>query len=392
MFKGGVETQGFFSLRLEKRLRELGHDTLMYDYEKEAASSMELLRFYRPGQTVMLTFNFHGICNEDILRDESGLYIWEALGIPCINIVVDHPFYYDRFMEQLPKYYIQISIDRNHEDFLRRFYPHIKTGPFLPLGGTRLEGCPLIPLDKRSRDIIITGSWVDPAFYEGYMRQEGPEYSDFYHRVLDRLLLEPHLTLEEVFEPMIRMEAEDADQMTDDMLREAYSHLVCIDMYIRYYFRGELIRLLAESGLQILCVGGGWNELECSRKENIIHMDYTSSLECLKLIADSRISLNVMPWFKRGAHDRIFNSMLQGAVCFTDSSQYLDTILRDGVNCLEFSLDNMEEAADIIKNALADAELLRNIADSGYELAANGHTWAHRADELHSYIEDLPMP
>lgn len=41
-----------------------------------------------------------------------------------------------------------------------------------------------------------------------------------------------------------------------------------------------------------------------------------------------------MPWFKQGAHDRVFNSMLNGAVCVTDTSGYLKDNFIDGENII----------------------------------------------------------
>lgn len=392
LFKGGVETLGYFSQQLQKAFNTLGHKTYMFDYDKEAASSYNLLKFYEKDNTVMLTFNFHGICNENILRDENNVYIWDALNIPCINIVVDHPFYYDRFMPQLPALYTQISIDKNHLKYMQRFYPEIKNGPFIPLAGTCLDDIygPALPINERPIDVIFTGSWAEPEFWGKFMTQEGPEYEAFYRELLKEQIEHPDCTFEEIFEPAILSQAEDAQTITDLDLRNAYSHMIHFDMYVRYYFRGEFIKTLADNGVKVLCIGGGWDKLNCLHPENITHISYTDSLTCLKYIRDSKISINVMPWFKNGAHDRIFNSMLAHSLCITDSSEYLDQILIDGENCLLFSLQNMKEAADKIKNALQDNYLLQSIADNGYKLALK-HSWESRAQELHTFIEDMKI-
>lgn len=391
LFKGGVETLGFFSEQLATSFEKLGHKVFMFDYDKEAKSSYDLLRFYEKDNTVMLSFNFHGVCNEEILRDEDGVYIWERLDIPCVNIVVDHPSYYDRFMNQLPPVYYQISIDKNHMDYMKRFYPEIGLGPFVPLGGTRLDEklYPAIPFDEREVDVVFTGSWAEPSFFGEFMKQEGEEYHEFYMDVLKTLIDNPDCTFEEIFEPKIRAVAEDADEITDDALKMTYAHLVCFDMYVRYFYRGELIKSLVDSGIKVKCIGGGWDKLKCEHPENLTCMEYTSSLECLLEIQKAKVSINVMPWFKRGAHDRIFNSMLNGAVCFTDSSEYLDEILTDGKDCIMFSLHDIKGAADILKEYLADEKRLREISMKGYELSVKAHTWNERAKELSAYIESL---
>lgn len=128
--------------------------------------------------------------------------------------------------------------------------------------------------------------------------------------------------------------------------------------------------------------------LECRHPENLLIMDSLNSEECLKKLCQTKLSLNVMPWFKNGAHDRIFNSMLNGAVCLTDSGIYLDEILHDGKDCGMYSLAEMGRAPEIAKELLSEPDRMQAVADSGYELAQSGHTWAHRAKVLHNLVEE----
>lgn len=389
LFKGGVETQGFFSEQIEKALISMGYETFMYDYDREAVSARKLLHFIERKNTCMITFNFHGICNEELLRDDNGVYIWEELQVPCFNIVVDHPFYYDRFMSQLPPDYYQISIDEDHIDYLKRFYPQIKQGPFLPLGGTCLswEGdSPNLPLVDRETDVLFTGSWAEPEFFGKYMESDGPEYEEFYRGVLNDLINNPEKTFEEVFEKAFSLQADDASSVSDDDLRLLYARMTHFDMYVRYYFRGNLIKELTENGVKVKCIGGGWDCLDTECPENLEHLGFADSIDCLREIKNAKISINVMPWFKRGAHDRIFNSMLNGAVSFTDSSRFLDTILKDKGNCLIYDLKKINKAPLIIKEALKDIDNLQKIADNGYNLAKD-HTWKKRTEYLMAFIE-----
>ena len=80
------------------------------------------------------------------------------------------------------------------------------------------------------------------------------------------------------------------------------------------------------------------------------------SYGCLEALADSRLSLNVMPWFKDGAHDRIFNSMCNGAVCITDHSKYLDEILTPDENIIFYDLKQLDKLPEIFENALNDTD------------------------------------
>lgn len=52
---------------------------------------------------------------------------------------------------------MQISIDREHEEYVKRFLPEIRRGPFLPLAGTSLWTKETLPTwDERPVDIVFT--------------------------------------------------------------------------------------------------------------------------------------------------------------------------------------------------------------------------------------------
>lgn len=65
-------------------------------------------------------------------------------------------------------------------------------------------------------------------------------------------------------------------------------------------------------------------------------------------MADAKIVMNFMPWFKDGSHERIYNSMLNGAVCLTDPSLFLEKYHKDMDTIAYFHLNDPEEASDKI--------------------------------------------
>ena len=93
-----------------------------------------------------------------------------------------------------------------------------------------------------------------------------------------------------------------------------------------------------------------------------------------------------MPWFKDGAHDRIFNTMLNGSVCVTDSSKYLDEVLTEE-DVAFYSLKELDQLPGIVKGLLSNPKKMQEIADHGYTTALEQHSWAKRAEILHEYIE-----
>nr|MBQ8253286.1 glycosyltransferase family 1 protein [Lachnospiraceae bacterium] len=414
LFEGDIETQGYFSIQMKKELERLGHPVYLYDLRSPWKSSMEMLAFIEKGNTIVISFNFHGMCGEPQFLDEDGTYIWDALEVPCYNILADHPYYYYNLLASRPKRYTQISIDRGHEAFMRRFFPDVVMGPFLPLGGTQLEEilatserdgilCRLSPdrvnsrrpIAEREIDVIFTGNYADPARFEKYITRLGDEYTRFYYEMIEDLLTHPQQTVEEVVERYLRREI---PEITEAELKETMQNITFLDLYVRYQSRGQIVKTLVDSGVKVHVFGDKWNELVCEHPENLIDGDSLYSEECLYHIQNSKISLNVLPWFRSGPHDRIFNTMLNGAVCLTDSNPYLDTCLEDGVNCIKYSLAEHgsdadahllagpQETARRVIGLLSDTERLQQIADAGYELAQL-HTWAARMQQFSKWLE-----
>ena len=93
-----------------------------------------------------------------------------------------------------------------------------------------------------------------------------------------------------------------------------------------------------------------------------------------------------MPWFKDGAHDRVFNSMLNGAICITDHSIYLDEIIKPGKQAIFYNINYIEMLPMIIKHSLDNIPRLEKMQKEAFEYAMTNHTWSARAKSLHSNL------
>lgn len=384
MFDGDIETQQYFTYQMRGEFERLGHEVYIFDLSKTSESLTGLMRFAEKGNTALVSFNFHGLTPGDIFLQD-GEWFWDAIECICYNIVVDHPFYYHRFLENAPKRYVHISIDRKHDAYVRKYFPGILRIPFLPLAGTEYHPEGRLPVKERKTDIVFTGNYSPLYKFDKYIKRLGDEYEAFYRGILAELLEHPERTLEDVAEKHIRREI---PEVTKEELKETMGNLIFLDLYVRSYIRGKAVQVLADGGLKVEVYGGGWDELPCKHPENIINGKSVDSEVCLQKISEAKISLNVMPWFKDGAHDRVFNTLLNGAVLLSDDSIYLREILRDGENCILYNLENIEGMPERVKALLADEDRMQQMADRGYEMAKRAHTWAHRADFLSELIEE----
>ncbi len=380
LIKHAVETLGYFSEQLASALLQRGYDCYFIDYDRLYESLNGLDGFAVRGQSALITFNFIGLGDEEIFRDEAGRFVWDAYEMEYLNILVDHPFYYHaRLVYPLPRMKL-FCVDREHVSYVERFYPQ-QSVSFLPLAGNgRLTfGAKeaVIPYEQRAYDVVFTANYVPLAPLAQKISMQEPEYRIFYQGILDDLLSDPLQSMDQVFERHIK---EELGYVSEGELCGAMAGMAVIDLYVRTYFRGEAVRTLAECGLKVDVFGAGWEELSCKKPQNIVrHGGQVTSERCVEAVQNARLSLNLMPWFKDGAHDRIFTAMLQQTVALTDDSRYLREQFADGRELKYFSLKETAALPEIASALLRDTQVLEEMAVRGRKKALASHTWQQRA-------------
>ena len=83
---GGVETLAYFSIQMGNEWKRMGYKVFYFDLEDERNSAKKLRRFIKPGETVLVTFNFEGLEKEAGVYREGIGYVWDEYAIPCYNI------------------------------------------------------------------------------------------------------------------------------------------------------------------------------------------------------------------------------------------------------------------------------------------------------------------
>lgn len=381
---GDIETLGYFSRQLADTFRKRGYEVYVFDFRDEIQCMIELSQFFEVGATALVTFNYTGLIGETCFDVPDGSTLWNDAEIYCINIVVDHPFYYHKFKDRIPKHYYQYCIDRTHAAYMHRFFPEVPVD-FLPLAGTNLYH-PLIPYEERSMDIVFTGNYTPPETFHKDIARIDDEYTAFYYRIIHDLIDHPEMTIDEAIEKHVRI---DVPEATEQDIKDVMPNMIFIDLYVRFYFRGLVIKTLVDAGFKVYTFGGGWETLPVKYPENLIMAGVVDSKRCLEVIGDARISLNVMPWFKDGAHDRVYNSMANGAVCVTDGSIYMEETLRDQKDLVFYSLKEVNRLPEIVGDLLSHPEKAKAIAKQGYETTMARDTWEQRANVLINHLKSL---
>lgn len=414
LFQPSVETLHFFSDRLAEEYVKLGYEVRLVRIHEPFFGTEKIIDFIQNHETVMITFNYHGIQREAIFHTPEGELLWDKYEVACINIIVDHPFYYYEELKYLPKRYMQICIDGDHTDYMKQFYPEIRLGETMPLagcdyrnsfgGGIPLslredvtnpatwipnltgENLPLLSTEERSTPVVFAGCYTPPDFFLPYMKRNGTEYDAFYHGILDDLLAHPDQCIHTVY---LRHLNRELPELTTEELKNVMNKMIFLDLWIRFTFRGKAIQSLLEADLPVHCIGAGWDKLPAKKKSTLTHTEYSDTSVCLKAIAETKISLNVMPWFKQGAHDRIYSSMLNGAVCVTDKSDYLTAHFQDGDMLRYYDLKHMEQLPTIVSDLLEHPAQMQDIADQACSYAQQNLTWKQYAKALVPYFSAI---
>jgi glycosyltransferase involved in cell wall biosynthesis len=389
---GVYDTLDIFTYELKNAFEKMGYETLVYDNRETGKSLAALAQFVQKPVTAVLTFNNLGF-NMELVE---GKNVWEELGIPCVNILMDHPFCYKRALDNAPWGAVVLCTDRNHMRYLNRFYPNIAVTGFLPHAGKPLPGTKK-KFCERPADIIYAGG-LSRAFVDrvtpdlsGYSGLFDVE--KFCRDVYENVIKHPEKTTEQgIEEELLAREI----KVSDRELCQIIADFHFLDLLIVSHYREKVVAAVAKAGLSLDLYGSGWEGCDWINLPNVNFHGRVSADEVVERMQETKIVLSTMTWFKDGTHDRVFNGMLQGAVAVTDSSVYMKEAFCSEINIddeklnksdikaelVMFELNEIDALPDKIKYLLDNPDVAQRIADNGYERAMRSETWESRAKEL----------
>ena len=345
-FERGVETLTYFSHEMAASFRKMGYQIFFFDIQAEYADTKRLSRFLKSGETAVITFNFIGLSGEEFLLESESQSVFASRNIPVYCILVDHPLYYHKQLDETIPNLTVFCIDRQHISYMKRFYKGIPCH-FLPLAGNFLMdkeeriSTDFIPYENREYEVGFIANYVHLPAIEEHFTSQTKEYIDFYHEILNYLRLHPSEPLDSAMEHFVRREIPEVTE----------------------------------------------RELKVKHPENLIlNGSQLDSAECVKIIRNTKIALNTMPWFKDGAHDRIFTAMLNKAVSLTDGSIYLKERFCDGKDLVFYELEHLDALPEQVLSMLGHPKKMKEIIEYSYERALKEDTWANRAERLREFL------
>lgn len=364
---------------------------------RDKDNAMQNLRKYVEEESIEGVVSFNNIGYNLSFQGERN--IWDENGITYFNILMDHPFHYANLLEHAPETSVVFCTDRNHVNYMRRFYPKIKQVDFMPHAGMEADitkhakagRCHLCfhgnayhpQMEERPIDVLYAGG-LSKYVAEGLVPDLGEirEFDAFVltKEVLSDLIQHPYKTTESSIEAYLLSIGK---QYSDQELKHWITELRFLDAYAVSFFREQTVRFLVENGIQTTVFGGGWDRCEWAKNPNVIYGGKVLAPQVLELMNHSKIVLNTMTWYKNGIHDRIINGMLAKSFVVTDESEYLkETFFKEGQTLSAFELLQIQNLPDRIQYFLQYPDEMAEIAENGYEFAKKNHTWKQRAEYI----------
>jgi hypothetical protein len=295
------------------------------------------------------------------------------------TFLVDHPINYNPHLEPALPNETFIVVDRLHKEFIHKYYPNIKNVCFLPHGGSRYGAASDIPYEKREIPVIYCGSCqkdsVDLAAIP-YLPDRGKAFYEFAQQ---QMVTAFSLDTAEIIWQYLQKEGialSRAEEMNLILLAHIYIQRLC-----RRIYKINAIQALAASGVPVEIYGENWEEAAAPYPSLIKLHERVSSAECVRLTANAKVSLNFMPFFKDGSHERIYIAMLNKTICVTDKSRYLEEKFEHGRDIIFFNHYQLDVLCEDVKFLLGHPAEAGQIAENAYERVANSY-WSDRLETI----------
>lgn len=287
-----------------------------------------------------------------------------------VSWLVDHPVYHMDRMETFPKTFgIVTIIDQQHEAFINAAAPNTPNTAFLPLGGCLAKDTAKY---DRDIDILFCGTGVSCENLRKNWEQSNQEDLQYLEAGIEIGKANSQVPTMEIVSQVFN-----SFKLPPD--RERFLRLTLnIEQFQRAHHRNSLLMELDNAQISVDIFGNNWDW--CAFDHHKVHesVNFDSTLNLYKR---SKIGLNISNFFTHGSHDRIFTSMLNGAVSLTNGSNYLDTLEGFEESAVTFAQE--KPIAEITRELLSvPKNEFDSLAKQGEEYALANHTFEHRAIAL----------
>ena len=377
-----------FSIELGKALEKAGYQVIYVqnkDMTREFFASIAgrtfrgLIAFQNPSFT---------------LKTTDGRYLHDLVDTPLYWMDFDNPCWYGSYIRDMPQKTKFLCVDRYYVSYIRNIQH--RTAFFFPPAADPSDISSLLYDDFviRKREMVVypltfVGTCSDRLDENlAIIHQQQPTLYPLALEYVDRMIAEydksQDVVLAELLSDVGIMQKyfNRSEPFTDEEFDQFLQSWAFIGKDVVHHLRKKVVRTILDAGIELHVFSDTFEEF--SDYTNLhIHpsVDYEETSDIYR---KSLISLNVMTGHKAGVTERIANSMLCGALSFTEGTEYIDEEFCEGVDIETFRLTNDDIAGipDRIKALLSDEDAILRIAYRGMRKALQDHTWDKRVEEF----------
>lgn len=311
---------------------------------------------------------------------DCGKYL-DCIDAPFINFIVDHPMHVHKYLDAKLKRYYVICLDKCHKEYIDRYYPHIKKTIAVPLGGISSninQEYTYTQFKKRKYHILFPATYTPPSYYRQVMEETNISYVKQADQILQKILEGDLSPIHEMYKSITSWKD---SRFAVKMYKARF-----IDKYIRDYIRDEVVKTLLLSGFVLHVAGARWDMYNGIGKDRLVIHGECGYKALPDMMSNAKVVLNVQPIFTEAAHDRVFNAMLNGASILTDTCSYIEENYKN--NMLVYSIDNLKESINALKDTLNDTDKLYTTVSNLSE-TRNNETWEDRCRRIVKFVDNI---
>lgn len=315
---------------------------------------------------------------------ENGKHYVDLINAPYINYIVDHPLFHQVSLREELNNYNVICIDDNHKRYIDTYYSHIRNTVVISIPGTKADT--EVPFEQRRIGLLFPASYRSVQSVLEDIEEQSDDVKKQIMDIIELMKNDNSITFEEA----LRRYLDDNNVITDAIqFRQKMTDLHLVDVYLRYYYREQVVRSLTEAGVQVNVCGDHWNQFNFKGNGNLHIESDVPYLVCQQYFQNAKCVLNVSPIFKAGIHDRVPSSMINGAVSITDNSSMLYRLFEPDISVITYETTDksINELGHKVSELMTDQEMLSGIAQKGYYEVSNKLNWRTQASKLVDFIK-----
>jgi len=366
------------SANLGNALEHAGANVIYFDIKKTPAEN--LIDYMQKKYTAVIDI-YSGLLLVKV--QSSGEYLWNCIDAPIYQVFLDFPIYIENKLNTSLHNYYALCLDRHYCAILKDYMPNIIDAYFFPMAGK--EGTHKIPWAQRRHNIVFIGTYSNYKEWLVNLNQYDPGIQKLGYTYFCIMRDYPDLDQIQAFKLTLK-------QFNISLSKiETYQWFKIIGglaMSVAAYQREQMITTLLQAGLEIEVYGDSWKSSPLTQYSNLIINKQINESEYVTILEQTKISLNILYSNKASYSERLSYSMLNGAICICDKSEYLYEEFIDNYNIIFYELNNLQLLPKKIKWLLNHPEAAQKISDSAYIKAKNEHTWKERAEQLINIIHN----